>query len=77
MLQPVDSIPGVKSAPPSACKWCGEPAFAHTDECGRCWELRVRIQADLELAEEMVWFLRACKDLEKEREEGKNERRKT
>jgi hypothetical protein len=34
------------------CKWCGQKTdFTGTKECGRCWELRHRIETDIDLAE--------------------------
>ena len=39
------------------CKWCGKE-LSHGeeggDECDRCWELRSRIEAQLELAIRMI-----------------------
>ena len=50
-------IPGVKPKPPELCKWCGKPAPGDSTECDNCWEMRVRIQADLKLAKDMIEFL--------------------
>ena len=37
------------------CKWCGQKTdFTGTKECGRCWELRHRIETDMELAEAIL-----------------------
>jgi len=37
------------------CKWCGaETVNTGTKECDRCWELRHRIENDLELAKKMI-----------------------
>jgi len=37
------------------CKWCGQKTdFTWAKECGRCWELRQRIETDIELAETML-----------------------
>ena len=37
------------------CKWCGtETINTGTKECDRCWELRHRIEYDLELAKKMI-----------------------
>lgn len=38
-----------------ACKWCNTPTkMLGTRECDRCHDLRVRIDMDLVLAEEML-----------------------
>lgn len=37
------------------CKWCGEDTpMLGTKECDRCWELRHRIENDMELAKKMM-----------------------
>ena len=37
------------------CKWCGQKTdFTGTKECNRCWELRHRIESDMDLAETML-----------------------
>ena len=37
------------------CKWCGQKTnFTGTKECNRCWELRHRIETDVELAEKIL-----------------------
>ena len=37
------------------CKWCGqETDFTGTEECNRCWELRHRIESNMDLAETML-----------------------
>jgi len=57
-------IPGVKYKP-GECVWCHEPAPSNARECSRCWELRVRIEGNLKLAEEMIEVLKANKELYK------------
>ena len=33
------------------CNWCGQKTdFPGTKECNRCWELRHRIETEIELA---------------------------
>jgi len=40
------------------CKWCGvETTCTGTKECNRCWELRHRIEFDMELAKMMMAHL--------------------
>lgn len=37
------------------CKWCGKETFnLGTKECNGCWELRSRIEADMELASRIL-----------------------
>lgn len=56
----------------SECIWCEKPVTTEPGkainprECDRCWELRVRIQADLKLARVMVEVLEAEEEIEKE-----------
>jgi len=57
-------IPGVKQKPLEPCKWCGKPAPGDSTECDNCWEMRVRIQADLKLAKDMIEFLETNKMIE-------------
>ena len=57
----------------SECIWCEKPVTTEPGkaisprECDRCWELRVRIQADLKLARLIIEVLEADKDLSKEK----------
>ncbi len=40
------------------CKWCGgKTVNIGTKECDRCWELRHRIEYDMELAKRMMAHL--------------------
>ena len=40
------------------CKWCGgKTVNTGTKECDRCWELRHRIEYDMELAKKMMVHL--------------------
>jgi hypothetical protein len=46
------------------CKWCGQKTdFTGTKECGRCWELRHRIETDMELAEMILNVFKAKKEM--------------
>jgi len=46
------------------CKWCGQKtAFTGTKECNRCWELRHRIESDMDLAETILNHLKSEKEL--------------
>ena len=46
------------------CKWCGQKTdFTGTKECGRCWELRHRIETDLELSGTMLNYFKTEKEL--------------
>jgi hypothetical protein len=46
------------------CKWCGQKTdFTWAKECGRCWELRHRIETDMELAEMILNVFKAKKEM--------------
>ena len=63
----LNTIPGVKPRKLGDCLWCGKPvSWPAAKECERCWELRVRIQADLQLAKDMIEFIEINKGLEGE-----------
>ena len=59
----------------SECIWCGKPVTTEPGkaitprECDPCWELRVRIQADLKLARVIVEVLEVQEELNKENKE--------
>ena len=39
------------------CKWCGVETYTLNEECDGCWELRHRIEHNMELAKKMMAHL--------------------
>jgi len=57
----------------SECIWCEKPVTTEPGkgisprECDPCWELRIRIQADLKMARLMLEVFEAGEELNKEK----------
>jgi hypothetical protein len=46
------------------CKWCGQKtAFPGTKECNRCWELRHRIESNMDLTVAMLNYFKTEKEI--------------